>query len=113
MVFLKCKGPTRLEGEPLIENILLIFFMRNFFHIVPPHSYIIENEKYAMNHQQIANPFDHDFLVIFLNSIAYGTNIAKSYLYPFILSLYNQTLYSPYLQFLFFYKIKTRSKINK
>lgn len=57
MVFLKCKGPTRLEGEPLIENILLIFFfpVRNFFHIVPPHS-CTKNEKYA--YERPTNLFD-------------------------------------------------------
>lgn len=56
MVFLKCKGPTRLEGEPLIENILLIFFsVGNFFHIVPSHSYTLVSKMKNMNDQQIVN----------------------------------------------------------
>ena len=45
------RGPRyALEGEPLVENILLIFSLPNFFHIVTPpsarsHIFLSKNEK--------------------------------------------------------------------
>lgn len=132
MVFLKCKGPTRLEGEPLIENILLIFFsVGNFSHIVPSHSYILVSKMKNIPYERSTNRkscsirkckpiitwfsclsfFFLNFIVLlYIRLLPIIIIIIFIFISLRIISLIKRSLYTLFLIFIIYIKVKTRSK---